>query len=139
MRLGSRAISSALRIETLGGFDLLLVDGGWLVVHLRPVDLRLGVRICPNCRVARQHAVVQVLLDGAPLDGNMRLCRGQSLETALALRPELAKLGVEVVGVRILLGVADSSRGREGVGSLEERLGGLGAEELLGGTHLHPL
>ena len=64
--------------------------------------------------------------------------QGQSLETALALRPELAKLGVEVVGVRILLGAADSSRGREGVGSLEERLGGLGAEELLGGTHLHP-
>ena len=65
--------------------------------------------------------------------------QGQSLETALALRPELAKLGVEVVGVRILLGAADSSSSREGVGSPEERLGGLGAEELLGGTHLHPL
>ena len=89
MRLGSRAISSTLRIKALGGFDLLLVDGGWLVVHLRPVDLRLGVRLCPNCRVARQHAVVQVLLDGAPLDGNVRLGRGKSLETALALRPEL--------------------------------------------------
>ena len=139
MRLGSRAISSALCIETLGCFDLLLVDGGGLVVHLRPVDLRFGVRLCPNYRVARQHAVVQVLLDRAPLDGNVRLGRGKRLETALALRPELAKLGVEVVGVRILLGAADSSSGREGVGSPEERLGGLGAEELLGGTHLHPL
>ena len=128
MCLSSCAIRGTLGLVRLSRSIHLLADGGGAVVDEGGIDLRLGVCCSPNGGVRRVHAVLQVLLERAPVHRFMCLRRGQALKTPQRLCPQLAQLSVDVVGAGVLGWVREDSACRDRVGRVEEGLGGLASK-----------